>query len=106
MQAQRGLGFTQPLQCARFELSNPFAAQAKGLTDLLERVLFFSGKPVAQAKDQLFARRERSDLGSDTGPHAIVVHTAVGLFRTLVRNEVFEALLGARNVGFERDRFA
>ena len=50
MQPLGGLGLPELLERPGFELADSLSAQAEGLSDLLEGVLFFPGEAVAQAE--------------------------------------------------------
>ena len=97
MQALGRLRLAQLLERPRLELSHALARQAEGLADLLEGVLLFAAQAVAQAQDQLLARRQAADQEPTPDAHAVVVDSAVGCDRAAVGNEVLEPLLRARH---------
>ena len=57
VQILRGQRLAELLQGSRLELPDPLARQAERLADLLEGVLLLAAQAVAQAQDQLLARR-------------------------------------------------
>src|SRR5262249_42350525 len=74
----RGQCLAQLLQGARLELPHALARQAERLADLLERVLLLAAEAVAEPQDQLLARGERADQGSDSRAHPLAVEPVVG----------------------------
>src|SRR5262245_7593486 len=104
MQALGRHRLAQLLERPRLELAHALAREAERLPDLLERVLLLAAEAVAQAQDQLLARGEGADQVPDPGAHALRVESQVGRRRGRVRDEVLEALLGARDRRLERDR--
>ena len=76
------------------------------MPDLFEGVLLFARKPITQPQDQLFARRQGADQGSDPRSHAVIVDSTVGKRRALIGDEVFETFFCAGDIRLQRDGFS
>ena len=107
MQALRRLRLAQLLERPRLELAHALAREAERLADLLEGVLLLAAEAVAQAQDQLLARRQSTPIRIPTPARMrSPSRPASGCCGRRVGDEVLEPLLGAGDRRLERDRLA